>query len=134
MIALRIALGCTLAAVMATLVACGDEDRGETIEIRFSSFGPAVVESRAGEAITITLRNSDPIEHEWLVGDTAMHERHRTGTEAYHDEVPTEVTIPALETRVTTVTFFEPGDYKFICHLPGHEAYGMVGVLRVTDG
>ena len=31
----------------------------------------------------------------------------------------------------TTVTFQQPGEYKFICHLPGHEAYGMVGILRV---
>jgi uncharacterized cupredoxin-like copper-binding protein len=32
------------------------------------------------------------------------------------------------------VTFAEPGEYKMICHLPGHEAYGMVGVLRVVEG
>jgi uncharacterized cupredoxin-like copper-binding protein len=32
---------------------------------------------------------------------------------------------------VTTLTFAEPGDYLYICHLPGHEAYGMVGTLHV---
>jgi len=26
-----------------------------------------------------------------------------------------------------------PGTYRYICHLPGHEAYGMVGTLVVTD-
>jgi plastocyanin len=30
-----------------------------------------------------------------------------------------------------TVTFGEPGDYAFICHLPGHEEYGMRGVVLV---
>jgi uncharacterized cupredoxin-like copper-binding protein len=129
-----IALAPVVVAAAIVMMACGEGSRRETIEIHFSKFGPAVVEARAGEPITITLRNTDPIEHEWLVGDAAMHERHRTGTEAYHDEIPTEVTIPALQTRVTTVTFDEPGDYKFICHLPGHEAYGMVGVLRVVEG
>lgn len=133
MTVLRTALVCGFASIGLLAGACGGGERHETIEIRFSSFGPAVVEARADEPITITLRNSDPIEHEWLVGDATMHERHRTGTEARHDEIPTEVTIPALETRVTTVTFDEPGDYKFICHLPGHEAYGMVGVLRVRE-
>jgi len=105
----------------------------ETIAIRFSRFGPDVIEVPAGEPVTITLRNDDPIGHEWMVGDAAMHERHRTGTEPFHDTVPTEVTIPALETRVTTVTFVEPGDYAYICHLPGHEEYGMTGVLRVVE-
>ena len=37
----------------------------------------------------------------------------------------------ASTSATTTVTFSRPGDYLFICHLPGHESYGMVGVLRV---
>ena len=86
----------------------------------------------AGVPVTFTLRNDDPIEHEWIVGTEDVHERHRTGTEPYHDQVPTEVTIPALSTRTTTVTFDEPGDYAYICHLPGHEAYGMRGTVQVV--
>ena len=35
------------------------------------------------------------------------------------------------ESKTTTVVFDAPGEYLYICHLPGHEAYGMVGVLRV---
>ena len=31
----------------------------------------------------------------------------------------------------TTITFDEPGTLQYICHLPGHEAYGMVGTLTV---
>jgi uncharacterized cupredoxin-like copper-binding protein len=42
------------------------------------------------------------------------------------------VSLPAGSTVSTTVVFDAPGDYAFICHLPGHEAYGMVGVLRVV--
>ena len=53
------------------------------------------------------------------------------GTEPFHNERPSEVTVPAFEERVTVLTFDEPGDYTFICHLPGHEDYGMVGTLRV---
>jgi uncharacterized cupredoxin-like copper-binding protein len=44
------------------------------------------------------------------------------------------VTVPALSTRVTTLTFREAGDYQYICHLPGHEEYGMVGVVHVVGG
>jgi uncharacterized cupredoxin-like copper-binding protein len=48
-----------------------------------------------------------------------------------HDELPTEVTVPLLSTRTTTLTFERPGGFSFICRLPGHEAYGMRGTLRV---
>jgi uncharacterized cupredoxin-like copper-binding protein len=125
-----------LAAVALALIAGGLGEASsdeETITIHFSRFVPEVVEVPAGEPVTITLVNDDPIGHEWMVGDAAFHERHRTGTEPFHDTVPTEVTIPALETRVTTVTFDEAGDYAYICHLPGHEEYGMTGVLRVVE-
>jgi uncharacterized cupredoxin-like copper-binding protein len=102
------------------------------IAVHFSHFGPDALTVRAGEAVTFVLRNQDPIDHEWIVGDEATHERHRTGTEPVHDQRPTEITLPALETRSTTVTFTTPGRYRYICHLPGHEAYGMVGVVTVV--
>ena len=81
-----------------------------------------------GRPITFVLINDDPIEHEWLIGDEAMHEKHRTGTEAHHAARPTEVSIPALSTVETTITFDEVA-WRYICHLPGHEQYGMVGLL-----
>ena len=104
-----------------------------TVGIHFSHFTTDAIEVRAGEPVTITLRNDDPIDHEWIVGTAEVHERHRTGTEPFHATRPTEVTIPALDSRETTVMFEEPGVYLFICHLPGHEAYGMVGTLTVTE-
>lgn len=103
------------------------------IDIHYSHFLPADITVPAGTALTVVLRNDDPIDHEWIVGDAAVHERHRTGTEPVHGSRPTEVSIPAGSTRVTTVTFRTPGTYLFICHLPGHEAYGMRGTLTVTD-
>ena len=44
------------------------------------------------------------------------------------------MTIPAGSTRTTTISFATPGTYLYICHLPGHEGYGMVGTLVVTGG
>jgi uncharacterized cupredoxin-like copper-binding protein len=104
-----------------------------TITIRYSSFDPTTISVPAGRPVRFTLVNSDPIEHEWIVGDAAVHERHRTGTEPHHGARPTEVSIPALATRETVVVFDEPGRYLFICHLPGHEAYGMVGEIEVVE-
>jgi FtsP/CotA-like multicopper oxidase with cupredoxin domain len=101
------------------------------IRIHFSAYSSTEVVATVGVPIAITLVNTDPIDHEWLVGDAAFHERHRTGTEPHHGARPTEVSLAPGSTVTTTVTFEAPGDYLFICHLPGHEAYGMVGVLRV---
>lgn len=104
-----------------------------TIAIHFSHFVPDTITVPAGEPVTITLRNDDPIEHEWIVGPPEMHQRHRTGTEPFHASIPTEVTIPALSTLSTTITFDHPVEYQYICHLPGHEAYGMVGTLHISE-
>jgi uncharacterized cupredoxin-like copper-binding protein len=120
-----------LAAAWSGGPARGGASTSATISIHFSRFSTSEVVATAGVPITISLVNTDPIDHEWLVGDAAFHERHRTGTEAHHGARPTEVSLaPGASTR-TTVMFDRPGEYLFICHLPGHEAYGMVGVLRV---
>ncbi len=125
-----------LAGVAASLLlsSCGGaaSSASTTIAIRFSHFEQERLTAVAGVPVTITLRNDDPIAHEWIVGADTVHASHRTGTEPFHSQRPTEVTIPALSTSVTTVVFEQPGDYKYICHLPGHEEYGMVGTLRVV--
>ncbi len=105
-----------------------------TVAMHFSRFAATLDIVRAGVPVTITLRNDDPIDHEWIVGTDAVHATHRTGAEPLHATRPSEVTVPALSTRVTTITFRKAGAYTYICHLPGHEAYGMVGVLQVVEG
>ena len=127
----RLAAGLVLGS--AALLGCG-APTSQTFEIgvHYSRFTPAAITVRAGVPVTITLRNDDPIDHEWIVGDEQLHEVHRVGTELIHGDRPTEVPLPALATRTTTVTFDTPGQFKFICHLPGHEAYGMVGSVTVV--
>ena len=125
-----------LVAIVPALASCGTGTivgplRVE-IDIHYSHYVQTAITVPAGRAVTFVIRNEDPIDHEWIVGDAALHERHRTGTEAHHDSRPTEVSIDAQTTRETTVTFSSPGTFLFICHLPGHEAYGMVGALTVT--
>jgi uncharacterized cupredoxin-like copper-binding protein len=128
-----IAAGALVAAFVATAGAAADPTTVE-IRIHFSRFLPSSITVPAGRPITFVLSNEDPIDHEWIVGDEALHARHRTGTEPSHTSRPTEVSIDALGTRTTRVTFEKPGTYTFICHLPGHEAYGMTGTVTVTGG
>jgi uncharacterized cupredoxin-like copper-binding protein len=115
----------------AAVAGCQPQSSTVTITIHYSAFDLTEVSVPAGVPVTFVLVNDDPIDHEWLIGDEAFHEAHRTGSHASHGDVPTEVTIPALETVRTTITFEEAGDLAYICHLPDHEAYGMVGVLTV---
>ena len=101
------------------------------IEIEHSRFSPAAFSVPVGRPIVIEIHNGDPIDHEWIVGDEATHLRHATGTEPHHGLRPTEVSIDAEASVTTTVTFSAPGQFRYVCHLPGHEAYGMVGVVTV---
>jgi uncharacterized cupredoxin-like copper-binding protein len=121
-------------ALLIGLVAGGAQAAGPTrveIRIHYSAFEPAAVQVPIGRPVTFVIVNEDPIVHEWIVGDDAVQQRHRSGTEAHHDSRPTEISIPALSTRETTITFAAPVAWRYICHLPGHEAYGMVGTLIV---
>jgi len=132
------ALGLGLAAALGAAVVAGAVDHEPEplvipITIHYSHYDPAEIRVPAGRPITFVITNTDPIDHEWIVGDAALHARHRTGTEPVHDTRPTEVSLDAGATRTTTITFDSPGTLTFVCHLPGHEAYGMTGTLVVTD-
>jgi uncharacterized cupredoxin-like copper-binding protein len=128
-----IAAAMILAAAAAVLAGGRGPSPSTSIEIviRYSHFEPATLTVPVGVPVTITLRNDDPIDHEWIVGDESVQAVHRVGTELLHPTRPTEVVIPAGETRVTTITFERAGVLQYICHLPGHEAYGMVGSLTI---
>jgi uncharacterized cupredoxin-like copper-binding protein len=129
-------LAVLLIALVPVLASCSTgtaaEPRRIEIRLHFSHYEPTAITVAAGQPITFVLRNDDLIDHEWIVGEAALHERHRTGTEEHHDARPTEVSIDALTTPETTVTFTSATSLTFICHLPGHEAFGMVGTLTVV--
>jgi uncharacterized cupredoxin-like copper-binding protein len=127
-------LGLLLVAGAAAVALARPKDNLPTsvvIDIHYSKFVPSDISVPVGVPIAITLINNDPIDHEWIVGDDAVHQVHRTGTELLHPEKPTEVVIPAGGTTTTVITFVQAGSLKYICHLPAHEAYGMVGTVSI---
>jgi len=102
------------------------------IVIHHSRFEPGDVEIAPGETVRFVIVNTDPIDHEFIVGDARVQLMHERGTEAHHPPRPGEITVPAGATRPTTVDFpTSPGATLFGCHLPGHYAYGMVGTVRI---
>ena len=103
------------------------------LAIEHSRFGFDRLHVRPGTTVRFEVRNTDPIGHELIVGDEAVHRRHTTGSEASHPPVPGELSVGPHETGSTTYAFDEPGTVVFACHLPGHLDYGMKGEVVVTD-
>jgi uncharacterized cupredoxin-like copper-binding protein len=106
--------------------------RTVVITIHHTHFQPAVVKVEPGTTVRFVLRNTDPIDHEFIVGDESVHRRHRVGRDKHHHgDVPGEVSVPSGTEASTTYRFDRPDNFAYICHLPGHEAYGMVGTVEV---
>lgn len=124
------------------------------ITIHYSRFSPSVVRVAAGQRVRFVIANTDPIDHEFIVGDQAVQQQEETGTDTVHDgSVPGRISVPAGTTASTVVSFprshsrpaaslgpldpepagaVGPGSLIFACHLPGHYAYGMRGVIEIT--
>ncbi|MEA2448033.1 MAG: hypothetical protein QOK47_1670 [Actinomycetota bacterium] len=115
-------------------VGCGLTEKATpfAMTINHSSFGLSEMKFEAGDVIRFTVTNSDPIDHELIIGDRRVQDIHEKGTEAQHGAVPGEISIPAGETRTTVYKFDEPGTLFFACHLPGHFTYGMHGDIIVN--
>jgi uncharacterized cupredoxin-like copper-binding protein len=116
----------------------GEAARTVEVTMHHSRFQPAVVRVAPGSTVRFLLRNTDPIDHEFILGDAATQRRHERGRDRHHHgEVPGERSVPAGQEAATTYTF--PAGtagqvLEFACHLPGHYAYGMRGTVRVSGG
>lgn len=102
------------------------------LTIHYSSFAPGSLDVEPGKILRFVIKNTDPIDHEFILGDGAVQLAHERGAEAKHTPRPGEVSVPAGQTVVTTYTFPEtPGELIFGCHLPGHYDFGMRGTVTI---
>ena len=128
------------AAALALLGGCAASEAGEVsgprtvvLTIHHSKFSASEVEVPAGVPVRFVVRNDDPIDHELIIGDDAVHARHESGNHGQHGEVPGEVTVRAGEEASTVFTApSSDAPLLFGCHLPGHWAYGMWGTVAVA--
>jgi uncharacterized cupredoxin-like copper-binding protein len=134
----RALLATAVVGVLGSLAACGSgsgpSQATETvvIDIEHSAFEPTALEFEAGTQVTFVIRNTDPIDHEFILGDEEVQQIHEKGTEAHHGAKPGEISVPAGEERETSYLFEDEGQLIYGCHLPGHYDYGMKGIVRVT--
>ncbi len=133
-LAAMVLLGVGTSVAAAWLGAPGEGPAVRTVVLRihYSSFDMGAIDVEPGQTIRFVIENTDPIDHEFIVGDEGVQLAHERGTEAHHPPRPGEVSVPAGETVATTMTFSSaPQTLIFGCHLPGHYAYGMHGDTRV---
>ena len=93
---------CGLALLVASAAPACSSARGATavrtvaVSIHYSHFSPAQLRVAAGETVRFTIRNSDPIDHEFILGDQSVQDREEAGTDSIHDgSVPGMVSAPA---------------------------------------
>jgi uncharacterized cupredoxin-like copper-binding protein len=113
------------AAIASCAPAAADGPRTVNVRIHYSKFEPIRFAFEPGETVTFVVENTDPIDHEFILGDESVQLAHERGTEAYHPPRPGEMSVPAGETATTTYTFAQAGELILGCHLPGHYAFGM---------
>ncbi|HXF74348.1 MAG TPA: plastocyanin/azurin family copper-binding protein [Actinomycetota bacterium] len=132
----------SLLAVLPVATACagtGETGDGEvrTIEIAALdelAFEPSEVRVEAGETVRFVVTNEGQTPHEFVLGDERVQEAHEmVGME--HGEATVEamaaLTLDPGTTGEVTVTFEEPGEILYGCHVPGHYDGGMVGKVIV---
>jgi uncharacterized cupredoxin-like copper-binding protein len=104
------------------------------VTIKWSRFHPSGFSFPDGTTVRFAVRNTDPIEHEFILGSKRVQDHIEHTAHASHDgSVPGQITVPAGTVRTTTYTFGSAGTVLLGCHLPGHYAYGMRGTVTVTS-
>ena len=136
-----VAVACAAALLVAARAGsrAGDgPERTVVVTMHHSRFEPATLRVAPGQRVRFVLRNTDPIDHEFILGDTFVQARHEQGRQRHHHgDVPGERSVAAGQEAATTYAFpagLDGRTLEFACHLPGHYAYGMHGTVRVGGG
>lgn len=88
----------------------------QTVELEAGDFWfkPNTIEAKAGQPITVTVKNTSPLPHNFTI-----------------DAFKVSIYMQAGESNSVTFTP-TAGSQDFYCDLPGHRAAGMVGTLTAT--
>jgi uncharacterized cupredoxin-like copper-binding protein len=111
---------------------------GTAIEMTDFAYNPSSITVPAGEPVTLTLKNTGNIEHDFVVDkiDAKTEVIQDSGSDAHHahgeeQNYDLHVSANAGDTSVIQLTISEPGTYKVFCSVEGHEEAGMIGELVV---
>ncbi|HEV7534125.1 MAG TPA: hypothetical protein VGP90_00735, partial [Acidimicrobiia bacterium] len=107
-VAVAAVAGAALAAGLVWAVAPGGDGGSAVVRItaHHSRFDPDRVSVKPNSTVRFVVHNSDPIDHEFIIGPPEVHDLHEKGIPHVHTGVvPGEITVPAGTTVETTWTF-----------------------------
>lgn len=103
------------------------------------TFNPSEIKVSAGEIVTLRVKNTGVIPHDFTLGDQATQDEHEAemmeameGGGTMHDE-DNAVVLAAGETKEITWHFADAGSVLIGCHQPGHYASGMTGSVTIDS-
>ena len=101
-------------------------------------FRPESVTVRTGETVAFVVTNAGRLPHEFVIGTAATQDQHERdmaggGPMAMSSDAAFSVDVPPGQSRQLVYTFRSPGTLFYGCHVPGHYAAGMRGVITVTN-
>ncbi len=135
----------TLSALL--LAACSGSESGAssneftiTVANEFN-FDPNLIIVTAGKTVTVTFNNSGTVNHtlNFLKPDAdldhLLEEIEEGAGEHIDEELLTDMHAiePGHSETVSFTAPSEPGEYSFICTIPGHAEAGMVGTIKVVQ-
>lgn len=133
------ALACTV--LLAGCAGAGSSQAATeiTVEAIDFAYNPLAVTIPAGEPVTLLLKNSGQLEHDFVIdkinvidvhaSDAGPAAHHQMGHEAQYD---LHFYAKAGDTAVLNFTALEPGTYEIFCSIEGHKEAGMIGKLIVA--
>jgi uncharacterized cupredoxin-like copper-binding protein len=113
--AMLVVLGLSLAACNSNSTGADPNAPNVTVTLTSFKFEPATINATAGQKINLTLKNTDALEHTWVIPNANL-----------------KIRVPGKQTLTQTITVpAMPGIYAIDCDVPGHKDAGMVGQLVV---
>ncbi|GAA0330775.1 hypothetical protein GCM10008967_21610 [Bacillus carboniphilus] len=100
-----------------------------TITTNNFNYTPSTIKLEKGKKVTLTLHNSDQVEHDLEIKSIQMDSpsnQHNHGQKA-----DLHIHAKANSSNQLTFTPQKSGTYQFYCTIPGHKESGMVGTLIV---
>lgn len=108
-------------------------------ELRYE---PSTIEVEANRPVALTLINEGALDHDLsivqlpLAGEVEAHAEEEAHDEHEmsmdEDELALHLSATPDDRETVIFTPSEPGEYQFLCTVPGHQEAGMVGTLVVT--
>ncbi|MCM3390388.1 cupredoxin domain-containing protein [Ureibacillus chungkukjangi] len=97
-------------------------------------FLPDKIKVKAGEKLMITLDNIGQSEHDFEIINLEADSIETLSTQQHNHKNNNQIHIHSLPGEKQAITFvpLTPGEYRFICTIPGHAESDMFGSIEVT--